>query len=522
MSTSAVRAVVSRAGAGARASLARRARVFARALHATPASCSSASSASAVDPSDARFTTELEVLAVRAPRRDVGGLMRVLKKHTIARPRVRGVVHLDDARPEDSDAVGGRGGGGESLILLDEHTCAPDVPLDALPSSVARAVGLPIPSSSADPSGAPVSARDAPSIPGSPRLVTHRLVLGYDDLEADEALSRLLPPGVTVPTGFETAGTIAHLNLRAEHDPHKSVIARVLLDKLPQIRTVVNKIAETGGPYRTFAMEVLAGDGEGGDGPLETEVNENGLTYALDFRAVYWNSRLGTERARLVDSFGPEDVVLDLCCGVGPIALPAARVARAVYANDLNPTSVEYLRANEKRNNAKRGALLAGITCADARDCVAARAGAVPIPGGDGDGDGDGAGAGAGDGETSGDGNVDFSSSPSPGLRFTQVVLNLPQGSLGLLDCFVGAFDRRAWPPGTLPRINAYAFSKSDDPEADVGAAAAAALGLEPRAESLGDHTRYRRVRLVAPGKYMMLVSFPLPEEAAYSSAETT
>jgi tRNA (guanine37-N1)-methyltransferase len=507
MSTSAVRAVVSRAGAGAGAAGAR------PPARGRPASCSSASSASAVDPSDARFTTELEVLAVLAPRRDVGGLMRVLKKHTIARPRVRGVVHLDDARPEDSDAVGGRGGGGESLILLDEHTCAPDAPLDALPASVARAVGIPIPPSSADPSGAPVSARDAPSIPGSPRLVTHRLVLGYDDLEADEALSRLLPPGVTVPTGFETAGTIAHLNLRAEHDPHKSVIARVLLDKLPQIRTVVNKIAETGGPYRTFAMEVLAGEGEGGDGPLETEVNENGLTYALDFRAVYWNSRLGTERARLVDSFGPEDVVLDLCCGVGPIALPAARVARAVYANDLNPTSVEYLRANEKRNNAKRGALLAGITCGDARDCVAARASAVPIPAGDGDGDGD--------GETSGDGNVDFSSSPSPGLRFTQVVLNLPQGSLGLLDCFVGAFDRRAWPPGTLPRINAYAFSKSDDPEADVGAAAAAALGLEPRAEALGDHTRYRRVRLVAPGKYMMLVSFPLPEEAAYSSAET-
>ena len=399
-----------------------------------------------MDPSDARFTTELEVLAVRVPRRDVGGLIRVLKKHTIARPRVRGVVHPDDARPEDSDAVGGAAAPARVPSSSTSTPARPTFP--STTSSVARAVGLTIPPSSADPSGAPVCARDAPSIPGSPRLVTHRLVLGYDDLEADEALSRLLPPGVTVPTGFETAGTIAHLNLRAEHDPHKSVIARVLLDKLPQIRTVVNKVAETGGPYRTFAMEVLAGDGEGGDGPLETEVNENGLTYALDFRAVYWNSRLGTERARLVDSFGPEDVVLDLCCGVGPIALPAARVARAVYANDLNPKSVEYLRANDTRNNAKRGALLAGITCGDARDCVAARASAV-VPGWDGDGDG----ARRGDGdEEIGDGAEDFSSSPSPGLRFTQVVLNLPQGSLGLLDCFVGAFDRRAWPPGTLPR----------------------------------------------------------------------
>jgi hypothetical protein len=52
-------------------------------------------------------------------------------------------------------------------------------------------------------------------------------------------------------------------------------------------------------------IEVLAG--KGGD-VLETEVSENGLTFKLDFRAVYWNSRLGTERARLVDSFAPHDV----------------------------------------------------------------------------------------------------------------------------------------------------------------------------------------------------------------------
>ena len=111
-------------------------------------------------------------------------------------------------------------------------------------------------------------------------------------------------------------------------------------------------MGETGGPHRTFEMEVLAGEGEGAgpDAPLETSARENGLTFRLDFRAVYWNSRLGTERARLVRSFAADDVVLDLCCGVGPIALLAARKVRAVYANDLNPRAVRYLELNERAN----------------------------------------------------------------------------------------------------------------------------------------------------------------------------
>ena len=84
------------------------------------------------------------------------------------------------------------------------------------------------------------------------------------------------------------------------------------------------------------------------------------------------------------------------------------------------------------------------------------------------------------------------------------------------MDCFVGVFDKEAWPAEILPRINAYAFSKAEDPEGDVGAVAAAALGLEPDAAALGDGVTYRRVRLVAPGKYMMLISFRLPAAAAY------
>ena len=418
-----------------------------------------ASPASPVDRNDPRFATEVEVLAVRAPRSAVGGLMAKLRRHTLARPRLNRVQHLDDDH---------------SLVLLDAASCPVDGDRDALPPNVLDALA---------------------SCGGTHecQLVTHRVILGYDDLDVDECLRCVLPADVTVPRGFETAGRIAHLNLRDEHEPWKRVIAAVLIDKLPQIETVVNKTGETGGPFRTFAMEVLAG--RGGDGPLETTVSENGLVYDMDFRGMYWNSRLGTERARLVDSFDENDVVLDLCCGVGPIALPASKKCLAVYANDLNPAAVAYLERNARRN---KGTSLAGVTNLDAGECLRMRIAEFETV-------------------ARGESTFDEDERDLARTRFTRVVMNLPQGSLELLPCFVGAFDRETWPPEFLPVVDVYAFSKSDDPEADAGAHCAKELGLEEDAAALGDGVGYRRVRLVAPGKHMMLVSFKLPERAAYA-----
>ncbi len=74
------------------------------------------------------------------------------------------------------------------------------------------------------------------------------------------------------PSAFETVGHIAHLNLRDEHQPFKYLIGQIILkvctnlpltsipQKNPSIRTVVTKLGKIESEYRTFQMEVIAGD----------------------------------------------------------------------------------------------------------------------------------------------------------------------------------------------------------------------------------------------------------------------
>ena len=40
----------------------------------------------------------------------------------------------------------------------------------------------------------------------------------------------------------------------------------------------------------------------------------------------------------------------DVFAGVGPISIPAAKIVKRVYANDLNPYAVDYLERNSVLN----------------------------------------------------------------------------------------------------------------------------------------------------------------------------
>uniref|UniRef100_A0A7N0V1L0 tRNA (guanine(37)-N1)-methyltransferase n=1 Tax=Kalanchoe fedtschenkoi TaxID=63787 RepID=A0A7N0V1L0_KALFE len=259
----------------------------------------------------------------------------------------------------------------------------------------------------------------------APELVRCKLTLFYSYWQMDEILEALLPDGMVIPSAFEMVGHIAHLNLRDEHLPYKKLIAKVVYDKhSSKIQTVVNKTDAIQNNYRTMQLEVLAGNHS-----LVATVVENGLRVQVDLATVYWNSRLATERQRLVDCFTRDDVVCDVFAGVGPIALAAAKKVKRVYANDLNPQAVEYMERNCVLNKLERRVKVFNM---DGRRFIHAM----------------------------------FTSSKAESI--TQVVMNLPGDAAEYLDVFKGIY--RDKPKGgkfRYPTIHVYAFSKAEDPEFD-------------------------------------------------------
>lgn len=303
-------------------------------------------------------------------------------------------------------------------------------------------------------------------------LVPHVLRLGYEYYTAEEVLRQLLPAQVDVPGSFETVGHIAHLNLREEQEPYKHLIGQVILDKSPAIRTVVNKVGTIDSTFRFFAMEVLAGE----EGTL-VEVKEEGCRFAFDYAKVYWNSRLQYEHRRLVQLFKKGERVCDVFCGVGPFAVPAAKRGCIVYANDLNPESIHWLRHNKTLNKIPDARLLIHNT--DGRQFI--RQSLDTLRGQEG-----------------------------PEAAFDHYVMNLPAIAYQFLDAMAELLDEGRL--GRPARVHCYTFVK---PEGSAVANVEEGLGRAVHAESTEAHF----VRTVAPNKDMYCVSFtvPVPSKKARS-----
>lgn len=334
------------------------------------------------------FKQTLRVVGLRVEAKKIGRVVKALHGHLLNRPRLRNVV------PDPTNASP-YANSSSKLVLLNEKVTDAETLTPLAPELVAflRQESL--------------------------ATVQHAIDLDYAYFPVDQVLSQLLPDGMDIPSSFESVGHIAHLNLRDGQLPYKHLIGQVILDKNPALRTVVNKTDNIETEFRTFPMEVLAGDDD-----LNVEVHESKAVFRFNYAEVYWNSRLQQEHLRMIRKISPADVVCDMMCGIGPFAIPLALKGCKVLANDLNPRSYHYLCENIKINK------------------VGDRVDAFNL-----------------------DGRAFVDKLLSEKKQFTQVLMNLPAIALEFLDVFRGKFDH--W-EGPLPFIHTYCFSNAEDFEADV------------------------------------------------------
>ena len=282
----------------------------------------------------------------------------------------------------------------------------------------------------------------------------------------------MLPPSaLPPPTAFEQVGHVAHLNLKPQHFSYKHLIGEVLVDTLPGITTVVQKVGHVQGPHRVYEMELLAGDNT-----TNVTVVEHGISIEFDFAQVYWSSRLAGERHYMLQhEILEKQTIVDVFSGVGAMCLLAATKRNCnVYANDWNPRAIEALQAAAKKHG-----VTIHTSCLDAYEYL-----------------------------------VDIGLSEE--IMPDHVILNYPLEAPSFLNAL------RWWPSRrkTCPNFHVYTFARATPTQSaaqvaiDLVAHNLVPEGNEPTPDrqeylnALGCQVKVREIRDVAPGKLVMCVSF--------------
>ncbi|KAI9766564.1 MAG: tRNA(m(1)G37)methyltransferase [Candelina submexicana] len=347
-------------------------------------------------------------------------------------------------------------------------------------------------------------------------LVPFSLDLDYNFWTYHDILTSIMPEEEQeeLPSGFNTVGHIAHLNLRSQYLPYKTLIATVLLDKCPTIKTVINKVDDVGSDneYRTFDYELLAGEPN-----LNVEVKEQGCFFQFNYSKVYWNSKLDTEHRRIVQLFQVGEAVCDVMAGVGPFAVPAGKKRVFVWANDLNPASYASLKHAIARNKVvnfvkpfnKDGHQFIRSSAASLLETKTNIYLTDKSPR---------------QGTTS-------TCAAQPTVRkklvqprtFAHYILNLPASALSFLPSFVGLYagQETLFAPHTtanLPMVHVYCFSTKSDTNEEEKIKICAEISQMLRFEITPQTPEVLiwEVRDVAPQKRLFCASFRLPAEVAF------
>jgi tRNA (guanine37-N1)-methyltransferase len=166
-----------------------------------------------------------------------------------------------------------------------------------------------------------------------------------------------------LPSSFDTLGSIALVKMADEIAPYAHQIGKAIIATQKSIKTVCmdSGIVDE---FRTRNVKVVAGDKT-----TETVHREYGMTFRMDVARVFFSPRLATEREVVARNVEAGEVVIDMFAGIGPFSVLIAktRSPKVVYAIDLNPEAIRFMKENIALN--KAGAVIPIL--GDAREEIA-------------------------------------------------------------------------------------------------------------------------------------------------------
>jgi len=160
-----------------------------------------------------------------------------------------------------------------------------------------------------------------------------------------DMLEGKLPPHLlaSAPHAIDFVGDIAVVEVPTELKDHKKAIGEAILKAHKRVNAVLAKSGTVEGVYRLREFEVIAGVEK-----TTTTHREYGCVYHVDLAKAYFSPRLSNEHNRVASQVKEGEMVVDMFAGVGPFSILIAKKREnvKVYAIDVNPDAVEFLKQN--------------------------------------------------------------------------------------------------------------------------------------------------------------------------------
>ena len=145
-----------------------------------------------------------------------------------------------------------------------------------------------------------------------------------------------------LPGSYQTIGDVLIIKLDKRLLKHRKFIGKAIIKIFPRIRTVC-LFKKLKSETRKPDIEVIAGQED-----TLTIHKEHGCQFLIDVTESMWSKGNKQERMRLTELAKPGETIIDMFAGIGYWSIFLAKYSKPkkVYAIDINPRAVEFLKKN--------------------------------------------------------------------------------------------------------------------------------------------------------------------------------